>query len=151
MNAQEPTSSPSVENQEQDKRPLILAADDDLDTLNVIKLKLEAHELRVLTVRDGQEAITAVRQHQPALVILDVMMPRLNGFQVARMIKFDPQLKATPVILLTVRTQETDRILGTKVGADEYLTKPFDPQRLLDLVIHCLSKRKPNRTAGGSA
>ncbi len=140
-----------MENQEQDKRPLVVAADDDADTLNVIKLKLEAHGLRVITVRDGQEAITAVRQYRPALVVLDVMMPRLNGFQVARMIKFDQQLKATPVILLTVRTQETDRILGTKVGADEYLTKPFDPQQLLDVVTRCLSKRKPDRAASGGA
>ena len=122
------------------KSVLVLAADDDVDTLNVIKVKLEAHGLRVITVRDGQHAMVAVRQHRPAIVILDVMMPRLNGFQVARMIKFDKQLKATPVILLTARTQEVDRSLGTQVGADEYLTKPFDPQLLLDVVTNCLKR-----------
>ena len=127
-----------------DKKPLIVAADDDIDILNVIKVKLEAHGLRVITVRDGQQALVAVRQHRPALVILDVMMPRLNGFQVARMIKFDPQLKTTPVFLLTARSQETDRNLGTKVGADEYLTKPFDPEHLLNTVTNWLK-----RTAGG--
>ena len=122
------------------KPTLIVAADDDVDTLNVIKVKLEAHGLRVITVRDGQQALVAVRQHRPALVILDVMMPRLNGFQVARMIKFDKQLKATPVLMLTARSQETDRSLGTQVGADEYLTKPFDPQLLLDMVTNCLKR-----------
>ncbi|MBI2495838.1 MAG: response regulator [Candidatus Omnitrophica bacterium] len=119
---------------EDDKKTIVVAADDDVDTLNVIKLKLEAHGFRVVTARDGQEAMVAVRQHQPALVILDVMMPRLNGFQVARMIKFDKRLKTTPVFLLTARTQEADHKLGTQVGANEYLTKPFDPQHLLDKI-----------------
>lgn len=117
---------------------VVVAADDDVDTLNVIKLKLEAHGLQVLTARDGQEAMLIVRRHRPSVVILDIMMPRLNGFQVARMIKFDKTLKATPVILLTARTQAADRRLGMQVGADEYLTKPFDPQELLDRVAYWL-------------
>ena len=119
-------------------RMVILAADDDVDTLNVIKLKLEARGLSVLTARDGQEAMLMVRRHKPSLVILDIMMPRLNGFQVARMIKFDKTLKATPVILLTARTQAADRRLGMQVGANEYVTKPFDPQQLLDRVTYWL-------------
>lgn len=117
---------------------VVVAADDDIDTLNVIKLKLEAHGLSVLTARDGQEAMLVVRRHKPSLVILDIMMPRLNGFQVARMIKFDKTLKSTPVILLTARTQAADRRLGMQVGADEYITKPFDPQALLDRVVYWL-------------
>ena len=117
---------------------VIVAADDDVDTLNVIKLKLEARGLLVLTARDGQEAMLMVRRHKPSLVILDIMMPRLNGFQVARMIKFDKTLKATPVILLTARTQAADRRLGMQVGANEYVTKPFDPQQLLDRVTYWL-------------
>lgn len=117
---------------------VVVAADDDVDTLNVIKLKLEAHGLQVLTARDGQEAMLIVRRHRPSVVILDIMMPRLNGFQVARMIKFDKTLKTTPVILLTARTQAADRRLGLQVGADEYLTKPFDPQQLLDRVTYWL-------------
>jgi len=130
------------------KAVVVVAADDDMDTLNVITLKLEANGLRVITARDGQEAMSAVRKNHPALVILDVMMPKLSGFQVARMIKFDPQLKTTPVFLLTARTQETDRILGTQMGADEYLTKPFDPQLLLNTVTHWL-KRTADRATGG--
>ena len=122
-----------------DVPPLIVTADDDPDTLNIIKLKLESHGLRVVTARDGYEALSSVRQHRPALVILDVMMPHLNGFQVTRMIKFDKALKSTPVILLTARTQATDRRLGMQVGADEYLTKPFDPQVLLDRVTYWLT------------
>ena len=128
----------SEPNQESTTRLVVLAADDDVDTLNVIKLKLEARGLSVLTARDGQEAMLMVRRHKPSLVILDIMMPRLNGFQVARMIKFDKTLKATPVILLTARTQAADRRLGMQVGANEYVTKPFDPQQLLDRVTYWL-------------
>jgi len=129
---------------------VVVAADDDVDTLNVIKLKLEAHGLSVLTARDGQEAMLVVRRHRPSLVILDIMMPRLNGFQVARMIKFDKTLKSIPVILLTARTQAADRRLGMQVGADEYLTKPFDPQQLLDRVTYWL-KFCQAQAAGGIA
>ena len=118
-----------------DAQPIVVAADDDVDTLNIFKIMLEAHGVRVVTVRDGNEALAAVRQHKPALAILDVMMPRLNGFQVARMIKFDKQLKKTPVILLTARTQQTDRDAGIKMGADEYITKPFDPQQLVKTIL----------------
>jgi len=128
-----PTPNPAA------REPLVLvAADDDLDTLNIIQMKLEAHGLRVITARDGQAAMTAVRRHHPALVILDIMMPRLNGFQVARMIKFDKQLKRTKVVVLTARTQPADRKLSKEVGADEYMTKPFDPQQLLDRINYWL-------------
>jgi DNA-binding response OmpR family regulator len=132
----------------EDSKKLVVIADDDVDTLNIVKVKLEAHGLRVVTVRDGQAALATVRQHRPWLVILDVMMPRLNGFQVARMIKFDKRLKPTPVLLLTARTQQADKDLGRQVGADEYITKPFDPQQLLERVNYWMSRRGNVTTAG---
>ena len=116
--------------------PIVVVADDDVDNLNIIKIKLEANGFHAVTVRDGQAALAAVRKHKPALAILDVMMPRLNGFQVSRMIKFDKQIKDTSVILLTARTEETDRDTGDKVGADEYITKPFDLGYLVERVKH---------------
>ena len=123
---------------------MIVVADDDVDTLNIVKVKLETHGFSVVIVRDGQAALAAVRQHKPAVVILDVMMPRLNGFQVARMIKFDKRTKPTPVILLTARTQQADKDLGRQVGADEYITKPFDPDQLLERVTYWLAQpRQP--------
>jgi len=132
-----------------DRKPVVVAADDDADLLNVIRIKLEGNGVRVVLARDGQEAIAAVRKHHPVVVILDVIMPKLNGFQVARMIKFDKQLKSIPVIMLTVRNQPSDRNLGTQVGADEYLNKPFDPQQLLDRVHYWLKRRKDSM--GGDA
>jgi len=135
----------------EDAKKLVVIADDDVDTLNIVKVKLEAHGLRVVTVRDGQAALATVRQHRPWLVILDVMMPRLNGFQVARMIKFDKRLKPTPVLLLTARTQQADKDIGRQVGADEYITKPFDPQQLLDRVNYWMSRRGNVTTAGSAS
>lgn len=114
--------------------PVIVVADDDVDTLNIIKIKLESHGLKVLTLRDGQEALAAIRKHKPALAILDVMMPKLNGFQVSRMVKFDKTLKEIPIILLTARSERVDMDTGHQVGVDEYLTKPFNPEELLELV-----------------
>jgi len=117
----------------------ILACDDDLDTLNIIKIKLEAQQnFKVVTARDGQQALTLIRQHKPDLIILDVMMPKLSGFKVARLVKFDSKSKQIPLILLTARTQEADRSLGTSVGAELYLTKPFDPEQLLKEVLRLL-------------
>ena len=109
----------------------ILVIDDDLDTLNIIGIKLEAQQFKVITGRDGQEALSLVRKHHPDLIILDVMMPKLSGFKAARLIKFDAKSKQIPLILLTARTQEADRTLGQEVGADVYITKPFDPENLL--------------------
>lgn len=126
-------------------RPVIVVADDDADNLKIVQLKLEANGFRVVTTRNGQEALAAVRQSKPALVILDVMMPRLNGFQVARMIKFDKQLKVTPVIFLTVRTEPADRETGTQVGADEYLTRPYDPDKLVERVRHHIERQLKQR------
>lgn len=109
----------------------VLAVDDDLDTLNIITLKLEAHQIKVTTARDGQQALLLARESSPDLIILDVMMPKLSGFKVARLLKFDKKFRDTPLILLTARTQEADRALGNEVGADLYVTKPFDPDEIL--------------------
>lgn len=118
----------------------ILVADDDLDNLNIIKLKLEGHGLKVVTARDGDQALRQVRECLPALIILDVMMPKLSGFKVARLLKFDEKFKQIPLILLTARTQDADRTLGEQVGANLYMTKPFDPEQLLREVKRLLGQ-----------
>ena len=109
----------------------VLAVDDDLDTLNIITLKLQANGFKVITARDGEQALRIVRERCPDLIVMDVMMPKLSGLQTARLIKFDAKSRAIPLILLTARTQEEDKTIGLKVGANVYLTKPFDPERLL--------------------
>lgn len=123
-----------------DSRPLVLVADDDLDNRNIIKLKLEGHGFQVVTACDGDQALRMARETPPTLIILDVMMPKLSGFKAARLIKFDAKLKAVPLILLTARTQATDRSTADEVGANLYLTKPFDPEHLLQEVKRLLGQ-----------
>ncbi len=118
----------------------VLAADDDLDTLDIIKIKLEGAGYQVDTVTDGRMALSKVRSEPPDILILDVMLPKLNGFKVARLLKFDAKLKSMPIILLTARTQAQDQNIGEMVGVEEYVTKPFDPNALLALVNRYLQK-----------
>ena len=87
--------------------------------------------VQILTARDGSEALQLVALEKPDLVILDIMMPRMNGYEVCRRIREDLGLTGTHVIMLTARGQSADRLRGLQVGADEYLTKPFDPDQLV--------------------
>lgn len=118
----------------------ILAVDDDLDTLDIIRIKLEGAGYAVDTATDGHAALHKIKMDVPDLLILDIMLPKLSGFKVARILKFDSVLKTLPIIILTARTQAKDRTLGKQVGAEEYVTKPFDPDSLLSLVNKHISK-----------
>jgi CheY-like chemotaxis protein len=93
--------------------------------------ELENDDVELLTASDGEEALDVVANHRPELVFLDVMMPKRNGFEVSQAIKADPANAGTTVILLTAKGQALDREQGVAAGADDYLTKPFDPDDLL--------------------
>ena len=121
----------------------ILVADDSRDIVMILDQRLTSNGYQVVTAFDGAEALQKAKQERPDLIILDVMMPKLNGFQTARMIKFDKQLKHIPVLLLTARTQQMDKDTGTRMGADEYLTKPYDAEHLLARVRYWLDQRVP--------
>lgn len=118
----------------------ILVADDDVDvrTLVVLKLKNSGHE--VLSVENGAEAVHSCRTNRPDLVVLDLMMPGMNGLQACAAIRSDPAVAQTPVILLTARAQDSDIDAGLRVGADEYLTKPFSPRELAHRVDMLLAR-----------
>ncbi len=116
----------------------ILVVDDDQDTLNVIRMKLEPHQIKVCTSQDGAEALRLIRERKPDLIILDVMVPKVSGFNLTRLIKYDTKSKEIPLILLTARTREVDRELGMEMGANVYMTKPFDPEKLLKEVQRLL-------------
>jgi len=113
----------------------ILIADDEPFIRTLLEQTLEDFEdegVILLMARNGKEALMLVQTENPDLVFLDVMMPHLSGYEVCRRIKEDAELSSTYVILLTARGQEVDRVRGIDVGADEYITKPFDP----DDIIH---------------
>ena len=114
--------------------PTVLIVDDEQHIRLLIEQTLEELEddgVELLTAVDGEQALDVVANQPPDLVFLDVSMPKLDGFEVARTIKADPAMAGTTVILLTARGQAVDREQGLAAGADEYLTKPFDPDDLL--------------------
>jgi DNA-binding response OmpR family regulator len=118
----------------------ILAIDDEQDMLYVIKMQLEASHYEVLTARDGQEGLNMARKETPDLIILDIMLPKLDGYKVCRMLKFDRKYSAIPIIMLTARAQQGDEKLGYEVGADAYMPKPFEPKKLLGKIKELLGE-----------
>ncbi|MBK5292275.1 MAG: response regulator [Acidobacteriia bacterium] len=109
----------------------ILIVDDSPSELKLMQLALEGSGCQILTAADGEQALEQAEQHRPDLIVLDVILPKKNGFQVCRQIKTAPGTKDIKVILVTSKTQDSDRYWGLKQGADEYLTKPYQPKDLL--------------------
>lgn len=121
--------------------PLVLIADDDPDIQTLVSFRLERSGYRVVTAPDGEEAVRIAREHRPALAILDVMMPKMDGYQVTRKLRGDETTRDMPIILLTARAQEADVSRGFEVGADDYIRKPFSPQELSARVQALLGRR----------
>jgi two-component system response regulator MtrA len=120
----------------------IVVADDDVDVRTLVMLKLESTGHDVTGVENGLEAVDRCRSERPDLVVLDLMMPGMNGLEACREIRADPMIAGTPVILLTARAQDTDVDAGLAVGADEYLTKPFSPRELASRVDALLARSR---------
>ena len=116
----------------------ILVVDDEIELVEMLTIRLEANDYEVFAAYDGQEGLDKARTLKPDLIILDLMLPKLDGYKVCRMLKFDEKYKQIPVILFTARAQESDIKLGKEVGADAYLTKPFEPDILLGKIEELL-------------
>lgn len=113
-----------------DKKKILLV-DDEEDLRKMLKFRLEALEYDVLEAKDGQQGLERARSDKPDLIILDLMLPKIDGFKVCRMLKFDERYKNIPVIMFTARAQKEDEELGKQMGADAYITKPFEPEVLM--------------------
>ena len=122
-------------------RQRILVVDDEPDIVETLSFRLEAAGYDVISASDGLEGLEKARSEEPDLIILDLMLPKMDGYQVCRLLKFDEKYSNIPVLMLTARTQETDKITGLKTGADEYMTKPFDSQQLLGTVKDMLAAK----------
>lgn len=120
---------------------LVLVADDERDIRELVAFRLAKGGYEVITAEDGGQALELARSRRPALAVLDVMMPHLNGYEVTRALRADEATRPIPVILLTARVQETDVARGFEAGADDYLKKPFSPQELLARVHAILGRR----------
>jgi two-component system, OmpR family, alkaline phosphatase synthesis response regulator PhoP len=112
----------------------ILVADDDNNIRDALSFILEEEGYRVWIAKDGAQALRKVKNSRPDIVFLDIMMPELNGYEVCRIIKNDPDLKKTYVIMLTAQDQVAEYELGKEVGADEYIVKPFSPREILAII-----------------
>jgi DNA-binding response OmpR family regulator len=117
---------------------IVVIADDESSIRLLVHATIESDDFVVMEASNGAEAWALIQQHKPGLVLLDVQMPGRSGLEVLRLIKADPNLKATRVILLTSKAQETDVEVGLMAGADFYLTKPFSPLDLLTRVEEAL-------------
>lgn len=120
----------------------ILLVDDEVQLVEVVKMRLEANNYEVILAYDGQEALDKARKAKPDLIILDLMLPKIDGYKVCRMLKFDEKYKNIPIVMFTARAQESDEKLGLEVGADAYIVKPFEPEMLLGKIAELLSKEK---------
>ena len=121
---------------ETDSSRLIVVADDERDIADLLTLNLELEGYRAITVYDGEAALEAIRTHQPDFVLLDVMMPKLDGLDVLRELKADDDTREIPVIMLTAKAGDDDVWAGWQAGAHYYLTKPFDLEELLRYLRH---------------
>lgn len=116
----------------------VMAVDDDPVIRGLLEVNLEMEGHAVVTAVDGQDALDKVRADPPDLILLDVMMPNVNGWQVAEALKADASTRAIPVVFLSARAMEADVRKGTEIGVESYVTKPFDPIDLMDLVSRLL-------------
>jgi two-component system alkaline phosphatase synthesis response regulator PhoP len=124
--------------------PTILVVEDEISIQNVIRTYLESENFRVVCVDNGSEALTLARELKPDLVILDLMLPGIDGMEVAARLRQESDVY---ILILTARTEETDRVAGLRIGADDYLTKPFSPRELVARVQAILRRRRSSEPA----
>ncbi|HID20710.1 MAG TPA: response regulator [Methanophagales archaeon] len=126
-----------------DTRTKILIVDDELDTLLPLKRALELEDFKVIEAQDGVEALEKARSEIPDLVLLDLMLPKLNGFEVCLRLKQAETTSSIPVIMLTAKSESSDKIEGIEIGADDYVTKPFDLEELKARIKAVLRRTAP--------
>ena len=119
----------------------ILVIDDEPNLLEVIRLRLEANDYEVLTAQDPLAGLEIAKEEMPDLIIMDVIMPKVNGLRLLRILKREDETKDIPVIILSVQWHDNNHKAGVDAGADYYLTKPYDPKELLDTVKKVLERR----------
>ncbi len=130
----------------------ILIADDSPNIREILQMNLETLGYRVVVAEDGERAMQQLQSEKPDLMIVDVMMPKVNGFQICRKVKSNPATQTTPIILLTARSQQEDVFWGKDCGADEYLTKPFSTKDIETTIARLLKRRQDQiaQAAGGA-
>lgn len=125
--------------------PQILVVDDDPDIVRLVRAYLEKAGFQVMTAHDGETALHILRRDHPALLVLDLMLPDRDGWDITRLVREDPSLAQLPVIMLTARIDDADKIIGLELGADDYITKPFNPREVVARVRSVLRRSQANQ------
>ena len=112
----------------------ILIVDDEQDIVESLKFVLESSDYSCYTAFNGEDGLKLAKELIPDLIILDVMMPKINGYKISRLLKYDSKYKNIPILMITARSQEEDKLIGEETGAYEYITKPFDLDNVLKTV-----------------
>jgi len=118
----------------------ILLVEDEKVLIETVTLRLEAFGYEVISAYDGFEGLEKAKKEKPDLIILDLMLPKMDGYKVCGLLKADTRYNKIPIIMFTARAQESDKKMGKEVGADAYITKPFEPQALLEKIRHLLKE-----------
>lgn len=118
----------------------ILVVDDEAQLVDMVKMRLEANSYEVIVAYDGQEALEKTKKEKPDLIILDLMLPKMDGYKVCGLLKADTRYNKIPIIMFTARAQESDLKMGEEVGADAYITKPFEVEVLLEKIRELLKE-----------
>ncbi|NQT06758.1 MAG: response regulator [Candidatus Omnitrophica bacterium] len=121
-----------------DKKKILLV-DDEKDLVETLTYRLEANNYVVVPAYDGQEGLDKARKDNPDLIVLDLMLPKMDGYKVCALLKRDARFGKIPIILFTARAQDSDKRMGEEAGADAYITKPFEPQVLLSKIEELLA------------
>jgi DNA-binding response OmpR family regulator len=124
-------------------KPKILVVDDEPEAVELVEFNLKQAGFDVVTAADGAEALKQARAALPSLVVLDLMLPEVDGLEVCKMLRRDPATAAIPILMLTAKAAEVDRILGLELGADDYVTKPFSPRELVLRIRNVLQRGRP--------
>ncbi|HUV37641.1 MAG TPA: response regulator [Patescibacteria group bacterium] len=120
----------------------ILVVDDEVNITQILEFSIGSEGYEVITAQNGEDAVDKARREQPDLIILDIMMPKIDGYEACRILKANPLTKNIPVVLLTAKGRDIDKRLGYEVGATDYIIKPFSPNKLVDRIHQLLSVSK---------
>src|SRR5512133_2453544 len=124
-------------------RSKILVVDDEPEAVELLEFNLKQAGFDVATAADGAEALKKARASLPGLILLDLMLPEIDGLEVCKMLRRDPATAAIPIVMVTAKAAELDRILGLELGADDYVTKPFSPRELVLRIKNILQRGRP--------
>ena len=123
----------------------ILVVDDEIYIVHILDFSLGMEGYEVVTALDGEQALEKLKVEKPDLIVLDIMMPKLDGYEVCKAIKSDPETRHIPVILLSAKGRNVDQKMGFDVGADDYITKPFSPRKLVERINQLLGQAVTER------